>query len=330
MPADTTIGRADSHRGRDVRGRTATKPSEIPALGWKDIAVRVKQQASEDHVSLTAAGVAFYGFLAVIPALAALVGIAGLLIDPDTARQRIEDLFGTLPDEAKALLTDQLRNVAETSGGALSLSIVVGIALSLWAASSGMGHLLEAVAVAYDEDEHRGFVRRKLRDLGFTLGAILFGVLALAAITGLPVLLRALDLPAGVRWLLGLAVWPVLGAGLVVALAIIYRYAPDRDNAEWRWVSWGAVLAVVLWVLASVAFQLYTANFASYNKTYGSLAAVVVLLMWLWLSAYVVLLGAEVNAEIEHQTAHDSTVGPDEPLGRRGAEMADTIGAPSS
>ena len=311
----------------DDRGRDATRPSDIPARGWKDIAVRVKRELADDHVSLSAAGVAFYGFLAIVPAMAAVVGIAGLLVDPATASARIEDLFGTLPDEAKQLLTEQLEKVAGASGGALSVGIVVSILLSIWAASGGIGHLIEAVGIAYEERERRGFVKRKLRDLAFTLGAVLFALVALAAIAGLPVLLRSLDAPASVRWLLGLIVWPVLGAGLAVGLAVLYRFAPDRDDAEWRWVSWGAVIAVVLWIVASIGFQVYTANFASYNKTYGSLAAVVVLLMWLWLSAYVVLLGAEINAEIEHQTARDTTVGRDEPLGQRDAVMADTVGA---
>jgi membrane protein len=317
------------HDGAD-RGRDATTPSEIPARGWKDIAVRVKEELKDDHTSLNAAGVAFYGFLATVPALAALVGVAGLVVDPADAGARIEDLFGALPQEARDLLTDQLTAVAGSSGGALSVGIVVSLLLSLWAASSGMGHLVEAIGIAYDEDETRGFVRRKLLHLALTLGAIVFGLLAIGAIAGLPVLLRALDAPAGVRWALGLAVWPVLGAMLTVGLAILYRVAADRDDPEWRWTSWGAVIAVVIWVIASIAFQVYTANFASYNKTYGSLAAVVVLLMWLWLSTYVVLLGAQINAEMEHQTAHDTTVGRDEPLGQRRAHMADTIGAPSS
>jgi membrane protein len=326
---DGAVHEGAAHDGAD-RGRDATTPSGIPARGWKDIAVRVKGELKEDHTSLSAAGVAFYGFLAAVPALAALVGIAGLVVEPADAGTRIEDLFGALPEEARQLLTDQLTAVSGSSGGALSVGIVVSILLSLWAAAGGMGHLVEAVNIAYGERESRGFVRRKLRDVALTLGAIVFGLLALGAIAGLPVLLRSLDAPAPVRWALGLLVWPVLGAGLAVGLAVLYRVGPDRDDPEWRWVSWGAVIAVVLWVIASIAFQVYTANFASYNKTYGSLAAVVVLLMWLWLSAYVVLLGAQINAEMEHQTAHDTTVGRDRPIGHRRAEMADTIGAPSS
>lgn len=292
--------------------------------------MRVKAEMKDDHVSLSAAGVAFYAFLAVIPALAAVVGIAGLVVDADRAQERIEDLFGTLPSEAQQLLTDQLTAVSESSGGAVTLGVVVSILLSIWAASKGMGNLVEAIGIVYDEKDERGFVQRKLRDLALTMGAIAFALVAIAAIAALPAVLRSLDLPGGVRWILGLAVWPLLGVGLTVGLAVLYRVGPDRDDAEWRWVTWGAVIAVALWIVASIAFQLYTANFDSYNKTYGSLAAVVILLMWFWISAYVVLLGAEINAEMEHQTAYDTTVGETQPLGRRGARMADTVGAPSS
>ncbi len=318
--SDTTERRTDS------RGRHADEPSDIPMAGWKDIAVRVKNEIGDDHTTLSAAGVAFYGFLAAIPALAALVSIYGLFADPAQAQSRVEDLFGALPSEAKALLSEQLESIADSSGGALSFGIVISILGSLWAASGGMGHLIEAINDTYDEDETRGFVERRLLALGFTLGAIVFIVVTIGIIAVLPAVLASTGLSGGLRWLINLALWPILAVGMAAGLAILYRYAPDRRDPEWKWVSWGAVVAVGVWILASIGFRFYAANFGSYNETYGSLAAVVILLFWLFITAFVVLLGAQVNSEMEHQTTRDSTEDGEQPMGRRDAVMADTVG----
>jgi membrane protein len=321
MTAERTI-RAGHLDREDDRGRSATTPSEIPASGLKDVAVRVKRELDEDHGVLSAAGVAFFGFLSVIPALAAMVSILGLVTPPTEVAARADDLFGALPTEARELLQAQLESVAGRTGSTLSLSLVVSVLLALWSASSGTGHLIEAVNVAYDEHDDRGFVRSKLLALGFTLGAIVFVVFALGGLAALPAVLDALGLPG---WL-QVVYWPILLAGFMAGLAVLYRYAPDRDEPEWRWVSWGSVIAVALWLVASIGFRVYAANFASYDESYGSLGAVVVLLLWLLITALAVLVGAEVNAELEHQTAHDTTEGPDRPMGRRNAEMADTLG----
>ena len=326
MSVGAVHGGARAGRARDDRGRTAEAPSQIPARGWRDVLSRVREGMKEDHVTLEAAGVAFYGFLAVVPALAATVGVLGLVVDGERARRLVEDLFGGLPTDARQLLSDQLARVSERSAGSLSLTVIVAIVLSLWAASGGVGHLLEAVGSVYGEDDDRGFVRKKLVALAFTLGALGYVLVAGFLIGVLPALLRSLELPGPVRWLIAAAAWPVLAVLMMAGLAVLYRKGPDRDDAEWRWVSWGAVVAVVLWIAGSIAFQVYAANFASYDQTYGSLAAIVVLLMWLWISALAVLVGAEVNAEIEHQTVVDTTTGADRPLGARGAEMADTVG----
>jgi membrane protein len=313
----------------DEHGRHARTPSDIPRRGWKDVLTRVRAEMQDDHTTLMAAGVAFYGFLALVPALAATIAIVGLVTTSSRAEELVDDLFGALPSDAQALLSDQLSSLAGRSGGALSVTLVVSILLSLWAASSGMSNLVEAVNAAYDEDQDRGFVKKRAVALGFTLGAIAFVVVAGFLIGAVPAILRSLDLPGAARWLLTIATWLVLGLMLMAALAVLYRKGPDRDDADWRWVTWGSVVAVVLWVLGSIGFQVYVANFGSYNETYGSLAAIVVLLMWLWISALAVLVGAEVNAEIEHQTAEDTTTGEDRPIGTRGAEMADTIGEPA-
>jgi membrane protein len=318
-----------TERDFEERGRSAHKPSEIPAKGWKDIAVRVKDQAKEDHITLAAAGVAFFGFLALIPALIAVVSVYGLVGDPDTVQDRVEDLAGGLPDEAKDLLVRQLTQVTESAGGALTFGVIGGILVALWSASSGVSHLMEAVNIAYEEKDRRGFLRRKALALALTVGAMAFFLVAVAVMAALPTLLRGIDLPGPLAWLVSVLVWVLLGAGFAAALTVLYRVAPNREDAEWRWVTPGSVIAVVLWLVASVAFQVYAGNFGTYDDTYGSLSAIVVLLLWLWITALAILIGAEVNAEIEHQTAVDTTTGPEQPMGRRGAVMADDLGETS-
>jgi membrane protein len=282
----------------------------------------VKDEVGEDHVMLAAAGVAFFGFLAIIPALAAVVSVLGLITSPDDAADRAEELFGSLPQEARELLTAQLENLADRADSTLSVSLVVSLALALWSASSGMGHLISAVNAAYDETDRRNWFVRKAMALLFTVGAITFVLFAIGGLAALPAILDAVGLPS---WL-QLVYWPLLLAGFAGGLAILYRYAPFRDEPEWQWVSWGSAIAVVLWLIAAIGFRIYAANFASYDESYGSLGAVVILLLWLQITAFVVLLGAEINAEMEHQTAADTTVGADRPMGHRDAEMADTLG----
>jgi membrane protein len=306
----------------DDRGRTAEAPSDITARGFKDVAIRVKDEVGEDHVVLSAAGVAFFGFLAIIPALAAVVSVLGLITSPDDAADRAEDLFATLPPEARDLLTTQLETISGQADSALSFGLVVSLAIALWSASSGMGHLISAVNAAYDETDRRGWFARKAMALLFTVGAVVFVLFALGGLAALPAILDAVGLPS---WL-QLVYWPLLLAGFAIGLSILYRYAPFRDEPEWRWVSWGSAIAVVLWLVASLAFRIYAANFANYDESYGSLGAVVILLLWLLITAFVVLLGAEINAELEHQTLVDSTEGHPEPMGQRDAVMADTVG----
>ena len=319
-------GADDGAAAEGGRGRDADAPSDIPGRGWKDIAVRVKDEIGDDHTVLAAAGVAFFAFLAMIPALAALVSIAGLVTSPSSASQRIEDLLGGLPTEAKRLLSSQLESMAGRSGGSLSVGLVVAVALSLWSASGGMGHLIEGINVAYDEHDDRNFFVRKGLSLALTLGAIVFLVAAVVGITALPAILASAGLPSWLTTVLQYVLWPVLMVGFAAGVAVLYRFAPDRDEPEWRWVSWGAVIAVVLWIVASIGFRVYVATFGSYGESYGSLAAVVVLLLFLFITSFVILLGAQINSEMEHQTARDTTEGADEPLGERDAVVADTVG----
>ena len=317
---------AAAARGDGGRGRRAERPQDIPTPGWRDIALRTKNEISDDHVSITAAGVAFYALLAIFPAIAALISIWGLVADPAQMEQQIQSVAGMLPQEAASILRDQAHNVASNAGGALSFGLIFGLLLTLYSAAAGMKALIEGLNIAYDEEEKRSFIRYNLIALGLTLGAIVAVIVVLGLIAVVPALLGNLGLGSTAETLITWLRWPLLFVFAMVGLTVLYRYAPSRDEPRWRWVSWGSVIATLLWVLGSMAFSVYVRNFASYNETYGSLGAVVILLMWLWLSAFIVLLGAELNSEMEHQTGEDTTTGPARPLGQRGARMADTVG----
>lgn len=307
-------------------GREADRPSDIPARGWLDIIWRVKGEVSRDNLSIIAAGVAFHGIFALFPALAAVVSIYGLLADPRDVEQQLSAVKDVMPADVHRLIAGQLHSLASGSGTALSVSLVISVLVALWSATKGTTAIMVALNIVYDETEKRGFIRQTLVSLGLTLGGVLFALVALAAIAVLPAVVNLLDLGGVLRWVMTLARWPILGLLVIVALGVVYRYAPSRAPAKWRWITWGAVTATLLWLIASIGFSLYVANFGSYNETYGSMGAVIVLLAWLYISGYVVLLGAELDAEIEHQTARDTTTGEERPMGQRGARMADSVG----
>ena len=309
----------------DVPGSDAEHPGKIPPRGWLDVAKRVKDEAKADNVSLMSGGVAFFAVLALVPLLVAVLAIWGIFANPTDATRLIRDLASGLPNSAQRLVTQQLRNIASRSGSGLGFTALFSLVLACWSASSGTKHLIEAVNVAYDEDEDRGFVKVRALALALTLGAILFLLVAIGLIAVVPSVLSDAGVPSEVRVVVQVVIWPLLGVMMVLGLAVLYRVAPSRDDPKWRWVSWGAVIATVLWLVGSAAFALYAANFGSYDQTYGSLGGVVVLLLWLYITALVVVLGAEINAALETQTVRDSTTGPEAPLGRRGAEAADSV-----
>jgi membrane protein len=305
------------------RGRSADRPTQIPGRGWRDIVMRVKDEISEDNIGLVAAGVAFYALLAVFPAIAALVAIYGLLMSPETVQSQVQALSGMVPDAAMSIIEQQLNSLAQTAPSRLSIAAVVSVLLALWSATKGTKAMMTALDIAYDEDEDRGFIKLNAVALLLTVGAILGTVITLALIVAVPALLGNIGLGSLGQWLVSILRWPLLLILVMIGLAVLYRYGPSRDRPRWRWVSWGAAGAVVLWIGASLLFSWYVSNFGSYNETYGSIGAVIILLLWFYISAYVFLLGAEVNSEMEHQTARDSTVGPERPMGRRGAYAAD-------
>lgn len=309
-----------------ARGRGAETPAEIPPKGWKDIAFRVKDEIAADHVGLISAGVAFYALMAIFPAITALMALAGLVFEPEQMMAQLETLASFMPEDAAQIILDQAVAVTGSQNAGLGLAFFVGIAIAIYSASKGMASLIEGLNVAYDEEETRGFVKRTALKLGLTLFLII-GVLAgLAAALAVPALLGAIDLPAWVELVLQIGRWLLLALLTILGLAVLYRFGPSRDKPEWQWLTPGAILACVVWLVASIAFSIYVGNFGSYNETFGSLAGVIVLLMWLWLSAFIILMGAELNAEMEAQTRHDTTTGPDEPMGARGAQKADKLG----
>jgi membrane protein len=305
------------------RGRRAEQPQQIPPQGWKDIAKRAAKEVKADQVPLLAAGVAFYALLSLFPAIIAGVSIYGLVADPTTVQDQIAKLTQVLSPETATLVGEQLKQVTSGAGGALGLATVVGILTALWSASSGMKAMITGVNLAYDETETRKFVKLRGLALLLTLGAMVLVGVALATIVGYPPI--ADNLPTVLRWLVAILRFVILGGLLVVGLAVLYRYAPDRDQPKWSWVSWGSGIATLLWVLATIGFSLYANSFGNYNKTYGALAGVIILMFWLFLSAFVVLVGAELNTEMELQTAKDTTAGPTKPMGDRDAQAADHV-----
>lgn len=305
-------------------GAQADAPSQIPARGWGEVLGRAWKEGKDDNLSMLAGGVAFFGFLAVFPALIALLTLYGLVADPAQAAQRIEQFSASLPQASQQLITEQLTAVTQTSGGALTVGLVVALLAALWSASSGTQNLMAAVNLAYDEKEGRGAVKLRAIALALTLGAVVFVVVALALVAVVPAVLDTLGLGPVVEVAVQVLRWALLVGLVTLGLAVVYRVAPDRVAPQFRWVSPGALVATVLWIIGSAAFSLYVNNFGSYNKTYGALAGVIVLMLWLYLTSYIVLLGAEINSESELQTARDTTHGESEPMGRRGALVADS------
>ncbi len=308
------------------RGREADAPSKIPKTGWKDILLRVKDEQGKDNLSIVSAGVAFYALFSIFPAITAFVSLYGLVADPAQVQQQVASFKGIVPQQVYQIISSQISSIVSSSSGKLGISLGVSIVLALWSAAKGMKAMITALDIAYDEQENRGIIRFNAVSLLLTLGAILFMIVSLALIVVLPGLLGNLGLPSPLQLLISIARWVLLAAFIMVGLGVLYRFAPDRDYPQWRWASGGAILATVAWIIASVLFSIYVSNFGSYNATYGSMGAVIVLLTWLFLTSYLILLGAELNAEMEHQTRKDTTRGEPRPMGSRGAHAADTMG----
>jgi membrane protein len=308
------------------RGREADAPTEIPPAGWKDIAWRLYRAIGEDHILLTAAGVTFYILLALVPSLSAFVAIYGLFNDRASVLDQVQLLSGLVPSSVLEILREQLTRLTAESNQKLGLTLIFSLVIALWSASAGVKAMFEAMNVAYHEKERRSFIQFNGLALLFTLAGALAAVLVLAVVVILPAILALLPVGAGLEWTVRVASYLAMLVVIALGISALYRWGPSREQAKWRWITPGAAFAVVVLGITSVTFSWYVSNFGNNDATYGSLSAVIGLLTWLWISTTLVILGAEINSEIEHQTARDSTTGEELPLGQRGAHMADNVG----
>ncbi|WP_313557095.1 YihY/virulence factor BrkB family protein [Agrobacterium cavarae] len=308
------------------RGRDAEAPQDIPAKGLRDVFWRVVKAIMADRVTLIAAGVTYFMLLSLFPALGALVALYGFVADPTAIMAHIGFLAGVFPPGSFDLIMNQLTSLTQQATSTRSLAFFGGLLVAIWSANSGMKALFDAMNVAYQEDEKRSLVRLDLLSLGFTFCALVVAIILIAAIGVLPAVLKYLWLDDWQEFLARLARWPFIILVFGCGISMIYRYGPSREEAKIKWLSWGVVFSTVLWLVASVLFSFYLENFANYNATYGTLGALIGLMVWVWISVVILIVGAEINAELEHQTRKDSTTGSPKPMGERGAYVADTVG----
>jgi membrane protein len=286
----------------DDRGRNASSPSEIPTKGWKDILLRVSKNVSKHRILALAAGMTYYSILAIFPAIAALVAMYGLFSDPTTIARHLDQFGGFLPEGAFDVAREQLSRVASKGPQSLGLTFLIGLATSLWSANAAMKSLFDTLNIVHGEEDSRSFIKLNALSLAFTVGGVAFILAALGSIVAVPVILNFVGLSEAGNLLLRVGRWPAMFLILMIALAVIYRYGPDREAPRWRWITWGSAMAALLWIAVSGLFSWYAASFGKFNETYGSLGAVIGFMTWLWISAIVILLGAEIDAEMEHQT----------------------------
>jgi membrane protein len=315
--------RETSQRGH---GRLASSPFQIPWAGWKDILWRASVRSGEDRLLAIAAGVVFFGLLAVFPAITALVSCYGLFANPSTIGANLQTLALMLPDGSFQIVQDQIARVMAKDHTALSATFLFGLVFAVWSANAGIKAVIDALDVVYGEREKRGFIRLNLLSLVFTIGGIAALMLMVSAVVAFPLALDHLGLAPESQFIVSATRWPLLLATLLAALSVLYRFGPSRRGARWEWLNVGTLIAACLWIAGSSLLSWYLSNFGNYGATYGSLGAAIGLMMWMWMSAIIVLCGAELNSEIEHQTATDTTVGHPKPLGARGAAVADTLG----
>ena len=321
----TLEGLGDTVSGH--RGRLADKPSEIPAKGWKDIIWRVYDGIQNDRILLVAAGVTFYALLALFPTIAAVVSLYGLFADASTISEHLKLISGFLPEGALTVIGDQVTRITSHGNATLGFAFAGTLLLSLWGANAGTKAIFDALNIIYKEREKRSFLELTFKSLLFTIAGLVLVLVAIAGVVAVPLALKLLGIPkeSGAA-ILVLLRWPLLYVVILLALACLYRYGPSRAHPQWSWVTWGSAIAGAIWIASSLLLSWYVANFGTYNATYGSLGAVIGFMIWMWLSTIVVLVGAEINAEMEHQTTKDTTAGGGKPMGARGATMADEIG----
>ncbi|GHC15972.1 YihY/virulence factor BrkB family protein [Aidingimonas halophila] len=311
---------------RRQHGREAAQPTKIPRAGWRDILWRMRRELASDDITMLAAGVAFYALLALFPAIAALIALWALAFDPEQMAGHIGDLVRFTPPGAASIIRQQANDVGSNTDAGLSVTAILSLLIAIFIASKGIRGLIKGLNVVYGEAERRGFLRRSITVATLTVGLLIMTLVTIAFITLFPLVIQHLGLARPWVTVIGLIRWPVLLLVMICTTAVLYRFGPYRRSPRWEWVSPGTLLATVLWVLGSLGLSAYMRHFPVFNQVYGSLGAVVGLLLWFWLSAFFVLLGGKLNATVEHQTRHDTTVGSSRPMGKRGAYVADTLG----
>jgi membrane protein len=326
IPADEPVAVQNARAAQPGRGRTAGSPLAIPWLGWKDILWRTWVGITDDHILTLAGGVAFFALLAMVPALTAGVSSYALFADARAIQGHLNLASNIIPPAALDIVREEIARIVANSDGKLTLSFLGGLALSLWSANAGVKALFEALNIVYGEEEKRNFVQLNIFSLFLTVCSIAAGLLVVGSVVVLPLVFSMIGFPGTKFTIIALLRWPAMLLLGMAAFGILYRYGPSRRLVQPRWITLGSLTAAFLWLAMSAAFSWYLSHVANYTATYGALGAVIGLMMWMWLSAVVVLIGAKLNAEIEHQTAIDSTIGPPKPLGSRGAVMADTVG----
>ncbi|PSO18966.1 YihY/virulence factor BrkB family protein [Bradyrhizobium sp. MOS003] len=309
------------------RGRHAKSPFAIPWAGWKDIFWRTYQRIDDDRLLATAGGVVFFGLLAIFPAVTALVSSYGLFADPATISANLQTLATMLPQGSFQIVEDQVARVVSNGNTTLGATFLLGLLLAIWSANAGVKAIFDALNVAYEEREKRSFIKLNMMSLAFTVGAIVALLVMVGVVVAFPLALNHLGMAPESKLIVALGRWPLMFLILLMALAVLYRFAPSRDAPRWQWLSLGAVIAAILWIAGSALLSWYLSAFANYNATYGSLGAAIGLMTWMWMSAIVIMFGAELNSEIERQTLSDTTTGQPKPLGTRDAVSADTVGA---
>ncbi len=325
--AEASGNESDTESRAQASGRDAQEPTSIPLRGWLDVGYRVWMKIGDENLTLIAAGIAFFVLLALFPGITALVALGGIMfLDPERIADQLGEVVQLMPEDARTILTDQAQSVANASSDDLGLLALFGLAFAIWSATKGVGSMIGGLNVVYDEREKRGFLHLTALKLGLTV-LLIFGVLigfTMAAL--LPATLSLLQLESLVEIGVSIAGWTLLILFVLIALAVLFRFGPSRRQARWQWLSVGSLAGALVWLISSIGFAVFVANFGNFNESFGSLTGVVILLLWLWISAFVVLLGAAVNAEVEAQTRIDSTIGAPRPMGERGATKADELG----
>ena len=320
-----TQTKADRGPAGKAYGRGASTPEEIPPKGWLQIVKRTFAKFSENELMQEAAGITFYALLSLFPALAAIVSIYGLFSDPHTIAKNLDALSSVLPSGGMDIVRQQVDRLVQSPASGLSVGAIIGVLTALWSANQGTKAMFSALNDVYGEHEERGFLKLTAMSLAFTAGAIVLLLVGVALLVVVPLLFKAIGMSGVYDAVVAVVRWPLILVLIMLALAVLFRYGPSRRRAKWRWLTWGSAFGAIGWVGLSIGFSWYVANFGSYNKTYGSLGAIIGFMTWIWLSSTVLLLGAQINAEMEAQTATDSTAGGPRPLGSRGAKAADVV-----